>query len=267
MKAPSGKNAFVVGCFDTTDNNQVLMTIAAARSLRAVGNKEDIIITCHTSTAEQRQRLEAENIRIHEYQKIDYPNLHLFDNGSDKLLQFDAQKFQAWELAEYDKILFIDNDIICNTKFDNWGLKELTVSLGPLAPFHTGIMVLQPNHAVYITMRHLLQTLPFTPEEGWNNTGPINTQWPNWKFQCAAASQGFLLYYFFKMTNSGIFINDFPWFNHYAGLLKFTPEYQEKLKQLGITDYHVPEWAIKKLAELSGLNVTESVKAGSRYPV
>lgn len=247
------------------------MTIAAAKSIRAAGNKEDILITCHTSTYEQRQRLEAEGIRIHEYQKIDYPNLHQFDDGSDKLLQFDAQKFEAWALTGYEKIVAIDNDILCNARFDHWGFQELTVSLGPWAPFHTGIMVLEPNDAVYSTMRHLLQVLPFTPEKGWNNVGPINIQWPDWKFQCAAASQGFLLYYFFyyqfKMTNSGISIHNFPWFDHYAGLLKFTPEYQEKLKTLGITDYHIPEWATQKLATLPALDIAELVKAGSRYPL
>lgn len=223
-------NAFAIGCFTTTDD-QIAMTLALARSLRAHDNYEDIIVTCYESEPWHRHQLLSENIKIHTYDKIDYAALKKYP---ERLAEYDAQKLEYWNLA-YETIIALDTDIICNNKITYWHTKDaqLIACNGPDAPLHSGIMMLNPSKSVYQDLLSISRQ-KFDTLTGWNDCGPVSPAWPNWAFQCAAASQG-LLYYYFGTLKQSLRLQQFEYFDHYDGALKHTIEYKKQLASYGLT--------------------------------
>jgi len=152
-------------------------------------------------------------------------------------------KFRVWSLVEYDRVLFLDGDILPIQNMDYImqasmkhseseypqlpQLKEAIVVKGGVAPYNGGFFVIKPNMTEYKQIDHIIKTrekearnMPrpfFNYSKGWghqmggiiNGTSMVDKwvgyrqQGTNWKFNGAYTDQG-LLYYWLRYVKRSL---------------------------------------------------------------
>lgn len=109
-------------------------------------------------TAAARGRLDAQGWRIREVESIGNP-------GADLLMPRFANvftKLRAWELVEYDKLVFLDADTVVLRNVDDlFDRPALAAAPDFLLPdrFNSGVMVIQPSQPYLHTMLERLSEL------------------------------------------------------------------------------------------------------------
>lgn len=88
--------------------------IAAAQSIRMSGSTRDLVILVDESIGEyHRSGLEAAGWQVRTIQRIRNPKAE-----KDAYNEWNYSKFRLWQLTDYDKIIFIDADIIVLRNID-----------------------------------------------------------------------------------------------------------------------------------------------------
>lgn len=152
---------------------------ALGRSLAATGTRERrvVMVTADVSLA-ARERLGAQGWEIREIEPVQNPL-------SGKQLLFPRfgsvfAKLRAWELTEFDKMVWLDADTVVLHNVDELFTRpEISAAPDFLVPdqFNSGVMVLEPSHATFARM---MDALAATQSYDGGDQGFLNDFFGDW---------------------------------------------------------------------------------------
>lgn len=127
--------------------------IAAAQSIRMAGSTRDLVILVDDTISEHhRGGLEAAGWKIHTIQRIRNPKAE-----PEAYNEWNYSKFRLWQLTDYDKIIFIDADLLILRNLDFlFGLPEISATGNNATLFNSGVMVIEPSNCTFqLLMDHI----------------------------------------------------------------------------------------------------------------
>ncbi|KAK6939998.1 Glycosyl transferase, family 8, partial [Dillenia turbinata] len=127
--------------------------IAAAQSIRMVGSTRDLVILVDETISDyHRGGLEAAGWKIHTIQRIRNPKAE-----KDAYNEWNYSKFRLWQLTDYDKIIFLDADMLILRNIDFlFAMPEITATGNNASLFNSGVMVVEPANCTFqLLMDHI----------------------------------------------------------------------------------------------------------------
>ncbi|XP_077213523.1 putative UDP-glucuronate:xylan alpha-glucuronosyltransferase 3 isoform X2 [Tasmannia lanceolata] len=127
--------------------------IAAAQSIRLSGSTRDLVILVDETISDyHRGGLEAAGWKIRTIQRIRNPKAE-----KDAYNEWNYSKFRLWQLTDYDKIIFIDADLLILRNIDFlFGMPEITATGNNATLFNSGVMVIEPSNCTFqLLMDHI----------------------------------------------------------------------------------------------------------------
>ncbi|KAJ0264403.1 hypothetical protein HA466_0027680 [Hirschfeldia incana] len=134
-----------------------IKAIAAAQSIRQPGSTRDLVILVD----EKHQRLigyhqsglEAAGWQIRTIQRIRNPKAEKDAYNEWK----NYSKFRLWQLTDYDKIIFLDADLLFLRNIDfMFSMPEISATGDNGTPFNSGVMVIEPCNCTFqLLMDHI----------------------------------------------------------------------------------------------------------------
>ncbi|KAG6421638.1 hypothetical protein SASPL_118195 [Salvia splendens] len=127
--------------------------IVVAQSIRMSGSDRDLVILVdeYISTS-HRVGLESAGWEVRTIQRIRNPKAE-----KDAYNEWNYSKFRLWQLTDYDKVIFIDSDLLVlrNTDF-LFAMPELSATGNHEHVFNSGVMVLEPSNCTFrLLMDHV----------------------------------------------------------------------------------------------------------------
>ncbi|KAG8642985.1 UDP-glucuronate:xylan alpha-glucuronosyltransferase 1 [Manihot esculenta] len=127
--------------------------IAAAQSIRLSGSNRDLVILVDESiSVYHRSGLEAAGWKIRTIKRIRNPKAE-----KDAYNEWNYSKFRLWQLTDYDKIIFIDADLLILRNIDFlFGMPEISATGNNATLFNSGVMVIEPSNCTFqLLMEHI----------------------------------------------------------------------------------------------------------------
>ncbi|CAN4076160.1 unnamed protein product [Withania somnifera] len=127
--------------------------IAAAQSIRLAGSTRDLVILVDETISDyHRGGLEAAGWKIHTIKRIRNPKAE-----QDAYNEWNYSKFRLWQLTDYDKIIFIDADLLILRNIDFlFEMPEITAIGNNATLFNSGVMVIEPSNCTFqLLMDHI----------------------------------------------------------------------------------------------------------------
>lgn len=120
--------------------------IAAAQSIRMTGSTRDLVILVDETISEyHRGGLEAAGWKIRTIQRIRNPKAE-----RDAYNEWNYSKFRLWQLTDYDKIIFIDADLLILRNIDFlFEMPEISAIGNNGTLFNSGVMVVEPSNCTF----------------------------------------------------------------------------------------------------------------------
>lgn len=134
-------------------NFYVCGAIAAARSIRMTGSTRDLVILVDKKISYRRKKgLKSAGWKVRVIDRIRNPKA-----DREAYNRWNYSKFRLWQLINYDKIVFIDADLIVLRNIDflfTW--PEITATGNDGTLFNSGVMVIEPSIATFnLLMDHI----------------------------------------------------------------------------------------------------------------
>ncbi|PQQ21867.1 putative UDP-glucuronate:xylan alpha-glucuronosyltransferase 3 [Prunus yedoensis var. nudiflora] len=133
--------------------------IAAAQSIRMAGSTRDLVILVdETITEYHRGGLEAAGWKIHTIQRIRNPKAE-----PEAYNEWNYSKFRLWQLTDYDKIIFIDADMLILRNIDFlFQMPEISATGNDASLFNSGVMVVEPSNCTFqLLMDHVNEIVSY----------------------------------------------------------------------------------------------------------
>ncbi|KAI3936416.1 hypothetical protein MKW98_000690 [Papaver atlanticum] len=127
--------------------------IAAAQSIRSAGSTRDLVMLVDDTISEyHRSGLAAAGWKIRTIERIRNPKA-----GENAYNEWNYSKFRLWQLTDYDKIIFIDADLLILRNIDFlFGMPEITATGNDATLFNSGVMVIEPSNCTFqLLMDHI----------------------------------------------------------------------------------------------------------------
>ncbi|KAL1337525.1 hypothetical protein HN51_032223 [Arachis hypogaea] len=127
--------------------------IAAAQSIRMAGSSRDLVILVdETISGYHRSGLEAAGWKVRTIKRIRNPKAE-----KDAYNEWNYSKFRLWQLTDYDKIIFIDADLLILRNIDFlFGMPEITATGNNATLFNSGVMLVEPSNCTFqLLMDHI----------------------------------------------------------------------------------------------------------------
>ncbi|KAL7176242.1 hypothetical protein ACSBR2_029734 [Camellia fascicularis] len=127
--------------------------IAAAQSIRMAGSTRDLVILVDKTISEyHRGGLEAAGWKIRTIERIRNPKAE-----RDAYNEWNYSKFRLWQLTDYDKIIFIDADLLILRNIDFlFEMPEIIATGNNGSLFNSGVMVVEPSNCTFqLLMDHV----------------------------------------------------------------------------------------------------------------
>ena len=126
--------------------------ITLAQSLVQTSTKRDLVILIDKSISlPKREALIAAGWQIRLIKRIRNPRA---EKGSYN--EYNYSKFRLWQLTDYDKLVFIDSDIIVLRNLDLlFHFPQITATGNDGSIFNSGIMVIEPSICTFRTLMGL----------------------------------------------------------------------------------------------------------------
>ncbi|XP_038700377.1 putative UDP-glucuronate:xylan alpha-glucuronosyltransferase 3 isoform X2 [Tripterygium wilfordii] len=148
--------------------------IAAAQSIRMAGSTRDLVILVDDTISDyHRGGLEAAGWKIHTIQRIRNPKAE-----RDAYNEWNYSKFRLWQLTDYDKIIFIDADLLILRNIDFlFEMPEISAIGNNATLFNSGVMVVEPSNCTFqLLMDHINEIVSYNGgDQGYLNE--IFTWW------------------------------------------------------------------------------------------
>ncbi|XP_020588043.1 UDP-glucuronate:xylan alpha-glucuronosyltransferase 1-like [Phalaenopsis equestris] len=136
-----------------SEDEYVCGAIAAAQSIRLTGSTRDLVILVdETISSRYKNGLEAAGWKIKKIKRIRNPKA-----TKDAYNEWNYSKFRLWQLTEYDKIIFIDADLLVLRNIDFlFTMPEISATGNNGTLFNSGVMVIEPSNCTYnLLMGHI----------------------------------------------------------------------------------------------------------------
>ncbi|XP_020534769.1 UDP-glucuronate:xylan alpha-glucuronosyltransferase 2 isoform X2 [Jatropha curcas] len=129
-----------------SSESYVCGAIALAQSLRQSGTKRDLILLLDKSiSVPKREALAAAGWKIRIIKRIRNPRAEKHSYN-----EYNYSKFRLWQLTDYDKIIFIDADIIVLRNLDIlFHFPQMSATGNDIWIFNSGIMVIEPSNCTF----------------------------------------------------------------------------------------------------------------------
>ncbi|XP_020701336.1 putative UDP-glucuronate:xylan alpha-glucuronosyltransferase 3 [Dendrobium catenatum] len=127
--------------------------IVAAQSIRLSGSTRDLVILVdETISSHHRDGLADAGWKVRTIQRIRNPKAE-----RDAYNEWNYSKFRLWQLTEYDKIIFIDADLLILRNIDFlFAMPEVTAIGNNATLFNSGVMVIEPSNCTFhMLMDHI----------------------------------------------------------------------------------------------------------------
>ena len=127
--------------------------ISAAKSIRMAGSTRDLVILVdETISGYHRSGLQAAGWIVKTIQRIRNPKAE-----KDAYNEWNYSKFRLWQLTDYDKIIFIDADLLILRNIDIlFSMPEISATGNDATLFNSGVMVIEPSNCTFnILMDHI----------------------------------------------------------------------------------------------------------------
>ncbi|CAN7106583.1 unnamed protein product [Brassica rapa subsp. narinosa] len=127
--------------------------IAAAQSIRQSGSTRDLVILVDENiSGYHRSGLEAAGWQIRTIQRIRNPKAE-----KDAYNEWNYSKFRLWQLTDYNKIIFIDADLLILRNIDFlFSMPEISATGNNGTLFNSGVMVIEPCNCTFqLLMEHI----------------------------------------------------------------------------------------------------------------
>ncbi|GAB4847729.1 UDP-glucuronate:xylan alpha-glucuronosyltransferase 1 [Ancistrocladus abbreviatus] len=127
--------------------------ITAAQSIRMAGSTRDLVILVDENISPyHRSGLEAAGWKIQTIQRIRNPKAE-----KDAYNEWNYSKFRLWQLTDYDKIIFIDADLLILRNIDFlFSMPEISATGNNATLFNSGVMVIEPSNCTFqLLMDHI----------------------------------------------------------------------------------------------------------------
>ncbi|CAJ1971993.1 unnamed protein product [Sphenostylis stenocarpa] len=148
--------------------------ITAAQSIRMAGSTRDLVILVDDTISDyHRGGLEAAGWKIHTIQRIRNPKAE-----PEAYNEWNYSKFRLWQLTDYDKIIFIDADLLILRNIDFlFEMPEITAIGNNATLFNSGVMVVEPSNCTFqLLMDHINEIVSYNGgDQGYLNE--IFTWW------------------------------------------------------------------------------------------
>ncbi|XP_071696023.1 UDP-glucuronate:xylan alpha-glucuronosyltransferase 2 [Rutidosis leptorrhynchoides] len=134
-----------------SSESYVCGAIMLAQSILKTGTNRDLILLIDTSISiAKREALTAAGWTIQIIERIRNPRA---ETGTYN--EFNYSKFRLWQLSDYDKIIFIDADIIVLRNLDLiFSFPQMSAVGNDNSIFNSGIMVIEPSNCMFM---HFMQ--------------------------------------------------------------------------------------------------------------
>ncbi|CAL5323578.1 unnamed protein product [Camellia sinensis] len=148
--------------------------IAAAQSIRMAGSTRDLVILVdETISGYHRSGLQAAGWKVREIRRIRNPKAE-----KDAYNEWNYSKFRLWQLTDYDRIIFIDADMLILRNIDFlFSMPEISATGNDATLFNSGVMVVEPSNCTYqLLMDHIDKIVSYNGgDQGYLNE--IFTWW------------------------------------------------------------------------------------------
>nr|XP_043607758.1 UDP-glucuronate:xylan alpha-glucuronosyltransferase 1-like [Erigeron canadensis] len=148
--------------------------IAAAQSIRMSGSNRDLVILVDETISDyHRSGLELAGWKIRTIQRIRNPKAE-----KDAYNEWNYSKFRLWQLTDYEKIIFIDADLLILKNIDFlFGMPEISATGNNGTLFNSGVMVIEPSNCTFnLLMDHINEITSYNGgDQGYLNE--IFTWW------------------------------------------------------------------------------------------
>mmetsp|Transcript_23317 Transcript_23317/g.47302 ORF Transcript_23317/g.47302 Transcript_23317/m.47302 type:complete len:557 (-) Transcript_23317:49-1719(-) len=136
-------------------------------------------------------------------------------------------KLRALQLVAYDKIMFVDLDLLFEKDVREFFHREgFTIGTGYLSPMNAGFFVAKPSHQAFTDIADIARSGTFTEETGWMDYGffphwRLENETSDWSFWGSTVDQGLLFYYYglLMQNTTNIMSVEYtkPLYTHFAG--------------------------------------------------
>ncbi|XP_059650259.1 putative UDP-glucuronate:xylan alpha-glucuronosyltransferase 4 [Cornus florida] len=123
--------------------------IALAQSIIQTNSTKDLVLLADNSiSAKSLQGLKAAGWKIKRIQRIRSPQAK-----RDAYNEWNYSKLQMWRLIEYDKLIFVDADLLVLRNMDEFFIYPQLSAVGnDKFLFNSGVMVVEPSECTYQTL-------------------------------------------------------------------------------------------------------------------
>jgi len=180
--------------------------LVLAESIREVGDDRDIVLLLFDA-AEDSDTFLGIHSRAVDDLRIDVrrvKNPVCFENIAPnykpfaRRYYFDYVKLLAFNLTEYDRVLFMDGDMVVNRNLDEVFLSTpppraggntwIAASDGPYSPLNSGLVLIAPSSKDYDSLLKMVYEGNYAEPGGWEGVGGVH--------HGSSHTQGILPYYF-----------------------------------------------------------------------
>jgi alpha-N-acetylglucosamine transferase len=129
-----------------SSESYVCGAITLAQSLLKTGTKRDLILLIDNSiSVHKRRALAAAGWKTRTITRIRNPRA---ENGTYN--EYNYSKFRLWQLTDYEKIIFIDSDIVVLRNLDIlFNFPQMSATGNDQSIFNSGIMVIEPSNCTF----------------------------------------------------------------------------------------------------------------------
>lgn len=223
--------AFVIGGCNPEDGayrNYIFNILVAAKVLRDQGSRADVVAFFQLSYNTPDEQLPSDDTRLLDAMGIQYR--YIPKDPNESFYSIVLEKFRVLTLVEYDRVLFMDGDVMPVTSLDylfdlsmNGTLRENLIVAGTMEPSNAGFFMVQPEPGDYERVHSTIQaahsrgaSLPYPHWDkriGWGHeivepdyfSYVADHKGHLWDFHCAFSDQG-LLYHYTKYMKGSVSI-------------------------------------------------------------
>ncbi|KAL5208630.1 hypothetical protein ABZP36_033065 [Zizania latifolia] len=127
--------------------------LVAAQSIRMSGSERDMVaLVDETISGRHRGALEAAGWKVRPIRRIRNPRA-----SADAYNEWNYSKFWLWALTEYDKVVFLDADLLVQRPMDPlFAMPEVSATGNHGTVFNSGVMVVEPCNCTFqLLMDHI----------------------------------------------------------------------------------------------------------------